>query len=95
MITGISEEQIYKQAKKRVKDKKGFYIHFTIYIIVNIIQVLVWAFVTDGGHPWFIWSLGGWGIGILFHFLAVFVFEGKSDRAAIEREAEKIIREQM
>ena len=39
-------------------------------------------------------SLGGWGIGILFHFLGVFVFGGKSDRGAIEKEAERIRREQ-
>ena len=48
---------------------------------------------TGGGFPWFIFPLGGWGIGILFHFLGVYVFEGKLDKAAIEREVEKIRRE--
>ena len=94
MTTGMSEEQIYEQAKKRVEEKKGFFVHLTVYIIVNIMLVLIWAFAAGGGYPWFLWSLGGWGIGLLFHFLGVFVFGRKSDRAAIEKEAEKIRREQ-
>jgi hypothetical protein len=74
MTIGMSEEQIHEQAKKRAEAKKGFYIHFTVYIIVNIMLVLIWAFATGGGFPWFIFPLGGWGIGILFHFLGIFVF---------------------
>jgi hypothetical protein len=94
MTTAMSEEQIYEQAKKRVEEKKGFFIHFIVYIVVNIMLVLIWAFAADRGFPWFIFPLGGWGIGLLFHFLGVFVFERISDKAAIEKEAEKIRREQ-
>jgi len=94
MSKQMSEDEIYEQAKKRVEEKKGFYIHFTVYVVVNIMLVLIWAFAAGRGFPWFVFPLGGWGIGILFHFLGVFVFERKSDRAAIEKEAEKIKREQ-
>ena len=94
MAKQTSEEEIYEEAKKRVKAKKGFFIHLAAYIVVNIMLVLIWAFAAGGGFPWFIFPLGGWGIGILFHFLGVFVFGGRSDRAAVEKEAEKIRREQ-
>ena len=94
MAQDLSEEQIYEEAKKRVEEKRGFYVHLTAYIVVNIGLVLIWAFAAGGGYPWFIWCLGGWGIGLLFHYLFVFVFKDKSDRAAIEREAEKIRKEQ-
>jgi len=92
MTSGMSEEQIYELAKKRVEEKRGFFIHFTVYIVVNIILVLIWAFAAGRGFPWFIFPLGGWGIGVLFHFLGVFVFSGQSawDRRAIEKEMEKI-----
>ena len=90
MTNQMSEDEIYEQAKIRVEAKRGFYSHLIAYVVVNIILVLVWAFAAGGGYPWFLWPLGGWGIGILFHFLGVFVFGGKSDRAAIEKEAEKI-----
>jgi len=94
MAKQMSEDEIYKQAKKRVEEKKGFFINVAVYIVVNIMLVLIWAFVAGRGYPWFLWVLGGWGIGILFHFLGVFVFGRKSDRAAIEKETEKIRREQ-
>jgi Na+(H+)/acetate symporter ActP len=96
VTTGMSEEQIYEEARKRVEAKKGFFIHFAIYIVVNIMLVLIWAFAAGRGFPWFIFPLCGWGIGILFHFLGVFVFsrQGARDRQAIEKEAERIRREQ-
>jgi hypothetical protein len=94
MTTGMSEEQIYEEAKKRVEAKRGFFTHLAVYVIVNIALVLIWAFADGGGRPWFLWPLGGWGIGVLFHFLGVFVFGGRSDRVAIEKEAERIRKEQ-
>ena len=93
MTTGMSEEQIYEEAKKRVEAKKGFYVHLTVYICVNILLVLIWAFVAGGGFPWFIFPIVGWGIAIIIH--GVSTFRGKSDRAAIDKEAEKIRREQL
>jgi len=92
MSVQMSEEEIYREARKRVEAKKGFFIHLTVYIIVNIMLVLIWAFPGGGGFPWFVFPLGGWGIGILFHFLGTFVFSRQTDweRKAIEKEAERL-----
>jgi len=92
MSTKLSEEEIYQQAKKRVEEKKGFFTHLAVYIIVNIMLVLIWAFPSGGGYPWFIWPLGGWGIGLLFHFLGVFVFSKRTswEKREIEKEVEKL-----
>ena len=90
MTTGMSEKEVYEQAKKRVEAKRAFYSNLMVYIVVNIILVLIWAFAAGRGYPWFLWPLGGWGIAIIFHFMSVFVFKEKSDKAAIEKEAEKI-----
>jgi len=94
MANQMSEDKIYEEAKKRVEAKKGFYIHLTVYICVNILLVLIWAFAAGGGYPWFLWPLGMWGVFVLVDYLRVFVFERKSDRSAIEKEAERIRREQ-
>ncbi|MFC1921245.1 2TM domain-containing protein [Chloroflexota bacterium] len=94
MSKQMTEDEIYEQAKKIVEEKRGFYVHITAYIVVNITLILIWAFAAGGGYPWFLWCLGGWGIGLLFHFLGVFVFGGKSSRAAIEKEAKKLREEQ-
>ena len=92
MSTQLSEEEIYQQARKRVEEKKGFFTHLAVYIVVNIMLVLIWAFASGGGYPWFIWPLGGWGIGLLFDFLRVFVFSKHTDweRREVEKEAEKL-----
>jgi fatty acid desaturase len=89
----MTEEQIYEAARKRVEEKRGFYTHFTVYAIVNLVLFLIWFF-TGRGFPWFVFPLGGWGIGIVFHFLGVFIFEGKGNQAAIEKEAATIRRQQ-
>lgn len=92
MMSGMSEEEIYKIAKKRVEEKKGFYVHLAVYIIVNIGLILIWAFTSNGGYPWFVWTLGGWGIGLIFHGLGVFVFNKETDweRKEIAKEVEKL-----
>jgi len=92
MSTGMSEEELYRLAKKRVEEKKGFYTHLAVYIGVNILLVIIWAFPGGGGYPWFLWPLGGWGIGLLFDFLRVFVFSRPSDweRKQIEKEVERL-----
>ena len=95
MATGMSEDQIYEQAEKRVKQKQGFYVHLTVYICVNIILVLIWLFPAGRGFPWFIFPIVGWGIAVLLHGLGVGGSRRKPARAAIDKEAEKIRREQI
>ena len=94
MAKQMSEEQIYEEARKRVKEKRGFWGHFGAYVAVNILLVFIWAFADGGGYPWFLWPLVCWGVFVLLHYLRVFVFERKGDRAAIEKEVERIKKEQ-
>jgi len=93
MANQMSEEKIYAEARLRVKEKKGFWGHFGAWASINIVLIIIWA-LSDRGNPWFLWPLGIWGVFVLFHYLRVFVFERKSDRSAIEKEAERIRREQ-
>jgi len=84
-----SEEQIYEEASRRVKEKKRFYGDLTTYLIVNAVLVVIWA-LTDRGYMWFLWPLGIWGVFVLGHGLRIFVFGEKSDHEAIEKEVEKM-----
>ena len=40
MTTQLSEEQIYEEARKRVKAKRSFWGHFVFYAVVNVICFL-------------------------------------------------------
>jgi len=96
MTPQLTDEEIYRKARKRVEEKKGFYIHLMIYVLVNLLVILMWAFVTGAGYPWFIWMTGGWGIGIVSHFLGVFVFNRTSgwERNQMDAEVARIRKEQ-
>ena len=94
MANRMSEEAIYEEARKRVKAKQDFYIHLVVYVVVNIMLVLIWAFAAGRGHPWFLWVLGFWGLGVVFNFFEVFAWPRRRDERAIEKEAEKIRRQQ-
>ena len=68
------EQQRYERARARVKAIKGFYIHATIFVVVNVALFAINVLV--GGVWWFYWPLLGWGIGLGVHALAVFGFGG-------------------
>ena len=54
--------------------QKGFRIHLLVFILTIPVLWLVWYF-TDRSYPWPIWSTLAWAIGILFHYLGVFIFK--------------------
>ncbi|MGI2335715.1 MAG: 2TM domain-containing protein [Dehalogenimonas sp.] len=87
MVQELSEKEIYEQAVKHVKEKKDFFVHLLTYIVVNTAILLIWM-MSGAGYPWFIWPLFGWGIGLTFHFLSVWVFDRQTDweRREIDRE---------
>ena len=86
----MENQEAYQKAKKRVEVKIGFYIHLSVYVVVNILLIII-NLTTSTQHLWFKWPLIGWGIGVFFHALGVFAFtEGSSikDRM-IEKEIKK------
>tara|TARA_R110001583_G_scaffold2879_1_gene19860 strand:+ start:9692 stop:10024 length:333 start_codon:yes stop_codon:yes gene_type:complete len=70
------EEQKYIRAKKKVKAIKGFYVHLTVYILVNIFLIVTRSFSNDGFEDLWEWQTYNtaifWGIGIVFHAFNVF-----------------------
>ena len=74
LSTMTSDEELRAKAKKIAKEKVGFYLHFAIYLVVNLFIIVQWWVISGGeGFPWFVTTTGGWGIGIVAHFVAVFV----------------------
>jgi hypothetical protein len=60
----------YIEAKRRVQEEKGFYIHLLIYCVVI---VGLFALNAATRSPWWVqWPFLGWGVGIIGHAVAVF-----------------------
>lgn len=90
------------RAKKRVEELKGFYIHLTVYIAVNIfitiakivknlqdgetINEAFWDFGTFA--TWFFW-----GIGLVFHAAKVLSFNPFFSKDWEERQIQKYMEE--
>ena len=66
----------YKQTKERLEAKYGFYGHLTVYLAVNTLLLII-NLVNYAGELWFVYPLFGWGIGVFFHAISVFVFGGR------------------
>ena len=72
--TREEEQRRYELAHARVQAIKGFYVHATAFVVVNVALFALNALV--GGVWWFYWPLIGWGIGLGLHAFGVFGFSG-------------------
>jgi 2TM domain len=71
----------------RLRAKKDFWNHAVVYLVVNALVIVTWAF-TGRGYFWPAWVLAGWGVGLAMHAWAVF-FERPITEADIQREMER------
>ncbi|AOY87721.1 hypothetical protein BKP64_05785 [Marinobacter salinus] len=86
----MENQETYHKAKKRLQAKIGFYIHLAVYLGINTLLVVI-NLLTSSQYLWFKWPLIGWGIGVFFHALGVFVFSRGSaiNEQMIQKEMKK------
>lgn len=80
----------YQDAKRHVERKIGFFIHLAVYALVNT-GLIVLNLTLQPHRLWALAPLFGWGIGLLFHGLAVFLHAPGAawKQRMIERELNK------
>lgn len=83
------DEELRKKARKIAKEKSDFYIHFVIYIAVNLFLFAQWWASAPEVFPWPIFVLSGWGIGVAAHGITAFGGEGYIEQQA-EKEYQKL-----
>ncbi|MFW6365866.1 MAG: 2TM domain-containing protein [Spirochaetota bacterium] len=86
----MEDQEAYSRAERRVEEKMGFITHLAAFIVVNTGLFFVNMF-TSPDYFWFVWPLIGWGIGLVFHGLNVFMFTAGSSlrERMIQKELEK------
>jgi fatty acid desaturase len=91
MSSPLSPEEIDRLARKRAGAKMGWYIHATVYVLVNLLifSLSQYAF---GSRPWSLGPLLGWGVGLVLHGISVFVLGSSSTlrERMVQRERERI-----
>ena len=58
-----------KLAHRRASAKMGWYVHATVFVLVNLLLLLK---SSATGHHWAIFPAFGWGLGLLIHGFVVF-----------------------
>lgn len=72
----LSDDPIENLARKRAGAKLGWYIHATVYVLVNLLLI---SLSLSSGRHWAIFPAAGWGVGLLVHGIVVFFLAGGSD----------------
>jgi len=89
-----TEEELRIKAEKVAQAKVAFYIHLTVYILVNAMLIGIWWWsLGPTGFPWFLFPLIGWGIGLAAHGVGTFAGPMYVERQT-ERELQKLRAEQ-
>lgn len=68
-----TEHQRRRQERSTRRKRKGFRIHATVFVAVQVLLVVVWLLQWQLGgtdHPWFLYALVGWGVGLAAHYAA-------------------------
>ena len=90
------ENEKLNRAKKRVEELKGFYIHLSVYLVINafiMVNILIRSW--DDGDTF--WQFGTfftpffWGIGLAFHGAKVFNYNPILGKNWEERQIRKYI----
>jgi hypothetical protein len=63
-----NESELRAQAVKRLQQRRDFFRHLTVYVLVNAMLVVIWLLTgRGGGYFWPIWPMLGWGVGVGLH----------------------------
>ncbi len=90
------EDWKYNEARRRVTKVKGFYKHFTSWLLFSVFFIFM-NLASGEREFWAIFPIMGWGIGVAFHAIGVFGVPGLGkdwEERLVEREIERIDREE-
>ncbi|RZM08645.1 MAG: 2TM domain-containing protein [Pedobacter sp.] len=82
------DDKLWRLAKKRA----GFQRSLASYFMINAFLWLVWWFTSgrtghNTGMPWPVWVMLGWGISLLFQYMAAY---GAGKQDLVEKEYDKL-----
>lgn len=87
----LSPDTLERLAQRRAKAKMGWYLHASVYILVNLLL----AFLSSrSSYPWAVFPALGWGLGLLIHGVVVFMLGTGSDlrERMVQTERERLAR---
>ena len=93
--TERTKAEMLKLAKRRVLLKKAVKWHVIIFLIVNALLCLIYYLTTPGGYFWPMWSILGWGVGLIIHIIVTgsLLSSNKGKEDPVEKEYNKLMKD--
>lgn len=88
-MADLGEDDLRRAAERRADAKLAFRSHLMAYVVVNAGLIAI-NLITSPGEYWFIWPLMGWGVGLVAHGMATYVWTGDSREQMIQKEMERL-----
>lgn len=82
-------DPVRDQAITSLKKKRDFKTHLLMYVLVNALLVVIWAFTNPDGLFWPIFPILGWGIGVIANAWDVYGRKPITEDE-IQREADRL-----
>ncbi len=84
------DPDLLRRARHRVKLKLGWFIHATVFVLVNLGLYVINRL--SGDERWHLWPLFGWGLGLAIHGLVTwFALDGGGVRERmVEQELQRL-----
>ena len=88
-LNATASNDIERLARKRAGAKLGWYVHATVYLLVNLLLV---AISMSHGRTWAMFPVLGWGLGLAIHGAVVFLLTDGSGlhEQLVQRERERL-----
>lgn len=84
MTDDFARAAFREREARQIRRRRAFLVHASIWGAVNVMLVVIWA-LGGGGHPWFLYPLLGWGIGVVAHGASAYLM-APTDDIVLERE---------
>ena len=86
----IEQHPRYAEARRHVREVRGFYTHALTYVaVIGCLAAL--NLLKNPDRLWFLWAAFGWGIGLAVHGLNTFAFSGFLGRQWEERKVREYL----
>jgi Na+/melibiose symporter-like transporter len=88
-VTRTPQERLERTARRRAGAKMGWYIHASVFVVVNLFVALIAA---AAGRDWIVYPSMGWAIALTIHGVVVFFLTGGAglhDRL-VQRERDRL-----
>ncbi|HET6568312.1 MAG TPA: 2TM domain-containing protein [Rhodothermales bacterium] len=83
-------EDLEREARKRVREFRDFYVHLATYVVVNLFLIAL-NLITSPEYLWALFPLLGWGIGLGSHAVSVFGLFGIWNKEWEERKVREYV----